>query len=75
MVCPAIFDDPKLIIVWQIGRGMRLSPNTGKGDCRIIDFVDSNARVNGVISAPSLFGLDPNLFDCEGKAVLEILCP
>lgn len=46
---------------------MRLSLQTGKDDCRIIDFADSNARVRGVISAPTLFGLDPDLFDCDGK--------
>lgn len=39
---------------------MRLSPETGKEDCRIIDFVDSAARVSGVVSTPSLFGLDPS---------------
>jgi ATP-dependent helicase IRC3 len=44
----------------QIGRGMRLSPNTSKEDCRIIDFVDSTARVVGVVSTPTLFGLDPS---------------
>ncbi len=46
---------------------MRLSPQTGKEDCRIIDFVDNNDLVTGVISAPTLFGLDPNLLECEGK--------
>jgi len=64
-----ILTDLILMIDWQIGRGMRLSPRTGKGDCRIIDFVDSNARVRGVISAPTLFGLDPSLFNCDGKPV------
>lgn len=39
---------------------MRLSPNTGKDDCHIIDFVDSMGRVDGVVSTPSLFGIDPN---------------
>ncbi|KAG8916856.1 hypothetical protein FRC01_002836, partial [Tulasnella sp. 417] len=43
-----------------IGRGMRLSPNTGKTDCRIIDFVDSLNRVGGIVSAPTLFGLEPD---------------
>ena len=38
---------------------MRLSPETGKDDCRIIDFVDSTSRVPGVVSTPTLFGLDP----------------
>lgn len=38
---------------------MRLSPTTGKEDCRIIDFVDSSRRA-GVVCTPSLFGLDPS---------------
>ena len=38
---------------------MRLSPDTGKQDCYIIDFVDSMKRVVGVVSAPTLLGLDP----------------
>lgn len=37
---------------------MRLSPDTGKTDCRIIDFVDSNSRVSGIVSTPTLFGLE-----------------
>lgn len=45
---------------------MRLSPKTGKEDCRIIDFVDSTVRVGGVISTPTLFGLDPSEVDVEG---------
>lgn len=43
----------------MIGRGMRRSPETGKEDCRIIDFVESTKRVTGVVSTPTLFGLDP----------------
>ena len=39
---------------------MRLSPETGKKDCHIIDFVDSTNRVPGVVSVPTLFGLDPS---------------
>lgn len=53
----------------MIGRGMRLSPESGKEDCRIIDFVDSNARVAGVISTPSLFGLDPNEVDINDESL------
>ena len=44
----------------QIGRGMRLSPDTGKQDCRIIDIVDSQERVSSVVSIPTLLGLDPS---------------
>ncbi|KAL1951850.1 hypothetical protein VTO73DRAFT_999 [Trametes versicolor] len=60
------------IFAQMIGRGMRLSPATGKEDCRIIDFVDSQERVAGVISAPTLFGLDPSeLSDDETIESLE----
>ncbi|KAH9898317.1 P-loop containing nucleoside triphosphate hydrolase protein [Cubamyces lactineus] len=60
------------IFAQMIGRGMRLSPQTGKEDCRIIDFVDSQERVAGVISAPTLFGLDPSeLVDDETVESLE----
>ncbi|KAM5529998.1 hypothetical protein V8D89_016337 [Ganoderma adspersum] len=56
----------------MIGRGMRLSPGTGKKDCRIIDFVDSEQRVAGVVSTPTLFGLDPSeLTDDETTESLE----
>jgi len=48
------------VFAQMIGRGMRLSPSTGKEDCRIIDFVDSAGRVAGVVSTPTLFGLDPS---------------
>ncbi|KAF8577888.1 P-loop containing nucleoside triphosphate hydrolase protein [Ramaria rubella] len=46
------------VFAQMIGRGMRLSPQTGKEDCRIIDFVDSTSRVSGIISTPTLFGLE-----------------
>ncbi|KIY64218.1 P-loop containing nucleoside triphosphate hydrolase protein [Cylindrobasidium torrendii FP15055 ss-10] len=50
----------KNVFAQMIGRGMRLSPKTGKTDCRIVDFVDSSNRVTGVVSTPTLFGLDPS---------------
>ncbi|KAG8852738.1 hypothetical protein FRB91_006049 [Serendipita sp. 411] len=49
----------KNIFAQMIGRGMRLSPQTGKEDCHIIDFVDTHGRVAGTFSTPSLLGLDP----------------
>jgi ATP-dependent helicase IRC3 len=39
---------------------MRQSPETSKVDCRIIDLVESLTHVDGVISVPTLFGLDPS---------------
>ncbi|KAF7310867.1 DEAD-box family helicase [Mycena chlorophos] len=61
------------VFAQMIGRGMRLSPATGKTDCRIIDFVDSAGRVEGLVSTPSLFGLDPDLMlsDDETPESLE----
>jgi hypothetical protein len=40
---------------------MRLSPQTNKEDCHVIDFVDSANRVAGIASVPTLFGLDPSV--------------
>jgi ATP-dependent helicase IRC3 len=53
---------------------MRQSPRTGKADCRIIDFVDSTNRVAGVVSTPTLFGLDPSEV-IDGKfSTFSLLC-
>ncbi|TDL28609.1 P-loop containing nucleoside triphosphate hydrolase protein [Rickenella mellea] len=59
------------VFAQMIGRGMRLSPETGKEDCHIIDFVDSSGMVNGVVSIPTLFGVDPD--DVIGEITLEEL--
>ncbi|KAJ7596983.1 P-loop containing nucleoside triphosphate hydrolase protein [Mycena floridula] len=60
------------VFAQMIGRGMRLSPGTGKENCRIIDFVDSSNRASGVVSTPTLFGLDPSeLLDDESLEDLE----
>ncbi|KAJ7786259.1 P-loop containing nucleoside triphosphate hydrolase protein, partial [Mycena metata] len=55
------------VFAQMIGRGMRLSPNTGKEDCRIIDFVDSTSRVSGIVSVPTLFGLDPDTVSIDDE--------
>ncbi|KAK8128278.1 P-loop containing nucleoside triphosphate hydrolase protein [Apiospora sp. TS-2023a] len=44
------------LLVQMIGRGMRLHP--GKTNCHIIDMVSS--LETGIITAPTLFGLDPS---------------
>lgn len=59
------------IFAQMIGRGMRLSPGTGKEDCHILDFVDTHDRVAGTFSTPTLFGLHPS--DIESGATLEEL--
>jgi ATP-dependent helicase IRC3 len=43
------------LLVQMIGRGMRL--HKGKANCHIIDLV--SALSSGVVSSPTLFGLDP----------------
>ncbi|GLB36102.1 putative type III restriction enzyme, res subunit [Lyophyllum shimeji] len=55
------------VFAQMIGRGMRLSPDTGKQDCRIIDFVDSTSRVTGVVSVPTLFGLHPGEIEIDDE--------
>ncbi|KAI0322660.1 P-loop containing nucleoside triphosphate hydrolase protein [Amylostereum chailletii] len=60
------------VFAQMIGRGMRLSPDTGKLDCRVIDFVDVLDRVQGIVSTPTLFGLDPSeVVDGETTENLE----
>ena len=39
---------------------MRRSPGTGKEYCQIIDFIDIAGRTPGLVSTPTLFGLDPS---------------
>ena len=39
---------------------MRLSPETGKKDCQVIDFVDIAGQTPDFMSTPILFGLDPS---------------
>jgi len=43
----------------MIGRGLRKSENTGKTDCHIIDMVANLSH--GVVTTPTLFGLDPDM--------------
>ncbi|KAH7883536.1 P-loop containing nucleoside triphosphate hydrolase protein [Phlebopus sp. FC_14] len=60
------------VFAQMIGRGMRQSPTTGKENCRIIDFVESTNRVAGVVSMPTLLGLDPSeIVDDESIGDLE----
>ena len=51
------------LLVQMIGRGMRLHP--GKGDCHIIDMVASLEV--GIVTTPTLFGLDPGELVNEAK--------
>lgn len=47
----------KNLLAQMVGRGLRLSPTTGKENCRVIDLVDNYARAGGVAVGPTLLGL------------------
>jgi ATP-dependent helicase IRC3 len=53
------------LMVQMIGRGMRLY--AGKKDCHVIDMVGS-VKTQGVVTTPTLFGLDPNEIVAEESA-------
>lgn len=52
------------LLVQMIGRGMRLYP--GKTDCHVIDMVAS--LETGIVTVPTLFGLDPSEILKEAKS-------
>lgn len=47
------------LFLQMMGRGLRLSPETGKDNCLIVDLVGNSTR--GIVCTPTLFGLDPAL--------------
>jgi len=53
------------LMVQMIGRGMRLY--AGKRDCHVIDMVGS-VKTHGVVTTPTLFGLDPTEIVSEETA-------
>ncbi|KAK4052263.1 putative ATP-dependent helicase IRC3 [Microbotryomycetes sp. JL221] len=60
----------KNLFLQMIGRGLRLSPDTNKQDCLIIDMVGNVDQ--GLVCTPTLFGLDPNdVIEAESTATLE----
>lgn len=58
------------LLVQMIGRGMRLYP--GKMNCHVIDFVGSLAT--GIVTVPTLFGLDPSeiVHEQSSKTLIDI---
>ncbi|ODO09276.1 hypothetical protein I350_02876 [Cryptococcus amylolentus CBS 6273] len=57
----------KNLLVQMVGRGLRLSPETGKSDCYIIDVIDGVSKTNGLVVTPNLLGLSPEDVDVEDK--------
>jgi len=60
----------RLYYLQGIGRGLRLSPETGKTGCIVIDFVDAS-REHKLVTLCDLLGLKDR--DAEGKLVLDLL--
>ena len=58
----------------MIGRGMRLSPATGKTDCLVLDLVGNVEKGDGVVCSPTLFGLSAD-DDIDGEARLPSFIP
>jgi ATP-dependent helicase IRC3 len=45
------------MLTHQVGRGLRLSPETNKENCHLIDLVDNITRSGGLAVDPTLLGL------------------
>lgn len=61
----AVSSDELCSLPSQVGRGLRLSPETGKEDCHIIDVVDSTS--DGLVVSPTLLGLTHDALEMERK--------
>ncbi|WWC60064.1 uncharacterized protein I303_102627 [Kwoniella dejecticola CBS 10117] len=63
------------LLAQMVGRGLRLSPDTGKRDCHIIDIVDSVNRAGGMLVSPTLWGLTheekEERDDARGEGVIQ----
>ncbi|GAA5909143.1 hypothetical protein JCM5296_006656 [Sporobolomyces johnsonii] len=57
------------LFLQMIGRGLRLSPQTGKTNCLLIDLVGNSS--SNTVCTPTLFGIDPNAI-IEGKTSAEL---
>lgn len=55
----------------QVGRGLRLSPNTGKENCQVIDLVDTLSRSNGMLVSPTLWGISHDDLPPDYRRALE----
>jgi len=51
----------------MIGRGLRLSPETEKRNCQILDFVESRTSVSDIVSTPTLLGLPASVLEGESS--------
>ncbi|GAA5923628.1 double-stranded DNA-dependent ATPase [Sporobolomyces koalae] len=59
------------LFLQMLGRGLRLSPETGKRDCLVLDLVGSGTSAGGMVCTPTLFGIDPDA-DIEGESTSSL---
>ncbi|GJN91895.1 hypothetical protein Rhopal_004920-T1 [Rhodotorula paludigena] len=59
------------LFLQMLGRGLRLSPATGKTSCLVIDLIGNSSAVGGVVCTPTLFGLDPGTL-IEGQSTSQL---
>ncbi|BGP42779.1 Putative ATP-dependent helicase IRC3 [Rhodotorula kratochvilovae] len=58
------------LFLQMLGRGLRLSPDTGKENCLVIDLIGQSADF-GVVCTPTLFGIDPATV-IEGRSTQQL---
>ena len=56
------------LFLQMLGRGLRLSPASGKRDCLLIDMIAFTRNPEALVCTPTLFGLDP-LSEIDGECV------
>lgn len=54
------------LFLQMLGRGLRLSPASGKRDCLLIDMIAFTRNPEALVCTPTLFGLDP-LSEIDGE--------
>ncbi|GAA5876947.1 hypothetical protein JCM3774_000548 [Rhodotorula dairenensis] len=59
------------LFLQMLGRGLRLSPASGKRDCLLLDLVAFTERPHGMVCTPTLFGLDPRT-EIDGRSADEL---
>lgn len=65
------------LFLQMLGRGLRLSPATGKTSCLVIDLIGNSSAVGGVVCTPTLFGLDPGTLiegACSAPSAVWLRC-
>lgn len=82
-ICSIGFDEPsvdcvvlarstksKMLYLQQLGRGLRLSPETGKKDCLILDIVDNTNRFD-LVNCKSIFDVNNGETPTEAKERID----